>query len=274
MRLSLCNEVIREMQFAAQCQFAAELGYDGLEVAPFTLAGDPREITGRIISETRRSLAGAGLVCSSLHWLLVVPEGLSITSEDTATRRLTVDIMRRVVEIAAELGADVLVHGSPNQRQLNARGEERARSCAVECFRMVAEDAESAGVTYCIEPLARAETNFINTLAEASEIVALVGSPALRSMIDCAASGLENEDVVELLDRHLPTELIAHVQVNDPNRRGPGEGNMRFGPIVSALKHHDYSGWVAVEPFIYMPNGAACAARSIGYIKGLLEGTA
>src|SRR5206468_2472703 len=36
MKLSLCNEVIRDLPFERQCELAAELGYEGLELAPFT----------------------------------------------------------------------------------------------------------------------------------------------------------------------------------------------------------------------------------------------
>lgn len=274
MRLSLCNEVLREMPFGAQCEFAAALGYDGLEIAPFTLAGDPRAITAADAAAVRRTLADSGLACSSLHWLLLAPEGLSITAEDDAVRRETVEVMRRCVDLAAELGAETLVHGSPKQRMLPAGGEDAARARAVACLRAAAEAAEAAGVTYCIEPLARDETNFVTTVDEAAEVVAAIGSPAFRTMVDCAATGRNGEDPAALLDRTLPGGLIAHVQVNDPSRRGPGEGDMRFAPVLGALERHGYAGWVAVEPFVYVPDGPACAARAIGYLRGVREGLA
>jgi hypothetical protein len=45
-KLALCNEVLRHLPFEAQCQFAAALGCNGLEVSPFTLADDPSTLTG------------------------------------------------------------------------------------------------------------------------------------------------------------------------------------------------------------------------------------
>jgi D-psicose/D-tagatose/L-ribulose 3-epimerase len=66
------------------------------------------------------------------------------------------------------------------------------------------------------------------------------------------------------------------VQVNDPNRRGPGQGEMRFAPIVRELLRLQasgaYRGVVAVEPFDYVPDGPGCAAHSIGYLRGIVEG--
>ena len=271
MRISLCNEVIREMPFAAQCDFAARLGYDALEIAPFTLTDDPRTLTPGDVAAARKALGDAGIACSSLHWLLVTPEGLSITSPDDAVRARTIELMRRLVDLAADLGADVLVHGSPKQRTLEPGHEAEGRARALDCFRAAAEAAEAAGVVYCPEPLAREETNYINTVEDAIELAHEVGSPALRTMVDCAATLRNGDDPAEVLERHLPSGLIAHVQVNDENRRGPGEGEARLGPVLGTLARHGYAGWVAVEPFVYIPDGPACAARSIGYLKGVME---
>jgi D-psicose/D-tagatose/L-ribulose 3-epimerase len=259
------------LPFEEQCAFAAAVGYQGLEIAPFTLSDQPHRLDGAAVAKLRGALQAEGLACSSLHWLLVAPEGLSITSPDAAVRARTLDVMRRLIDLAAGLDAKVLVHGSPAQRALPAGGEAGARARAIDCFRAAAEAAEATGVVYCIEPLAKRETNFINNLAEAAEIVQAIGSPALRSMVDCSAAAMEEGDVAALLDRWLPGDLIAHVQVNDPNRRGPGEGALEFAPILAALKRHGYDGWVAAEPFVYRPDGPACAARAAGYLRGILE---
>ncbi len=272
MKLSLCNEVIRDLPFPEQCAFAATVGYAGLEIAPFTLSDTPHLLPPARIAEVRRMLADAGLACSSLHWLLVTPEGLSVTTTNEAVLTHTVDVMRRLVDLAAELGAEVLVHGSPKQRMLPDGDTTDARQRAVDCFRAAAEAAEAAGVTYCVEPLAATETNFINTVAEARDIVARVGSDAFRTMVDCSAAGQEDGDVAALLDRELPGGMIAHVQVNDPNRRGPGEGALEFAPILRTLMDHGYDRWVAVEPFDYRPDGPACAARAAGFLHGMLQG--
>ncbi len=105
MRIALCNEVIGELGVTAQCEFAAALGYDGLEVAPFTLGGERKRL---------REVAGnAGIEIVGLHWLLVTPPGLSITSPDDTVRARTVDIMRRLVDLCADLGGRIMVHGSP-----------------------------------------------------------------------------------------------------------------------------------------------------------------
>lgn len=276
MRFALCNEVIADRDFAAQCAFAAALGYDGLEVAPYTLGDEPHLMPLARRDEIRRTAEAAGLVITGLHWLLVTPKGLSLNGPDAALRERTADVMERLVELCADLGGQVLVHGSPQQRSVAAGDDPAAaRDRAIVTFRRVARVAEAAGVTYCLEPLSRRETNFVNTVAEAVELVDAVASPAFRTMVDTSAAG-QSEDlhVAELLAKWLPTGKIAHIQVNDTNRRGPGQGSNTFAPIFKAILAAGYNGTVAVEPFRYEPDGAATAAFSIGYIRGIREGLA
>jgi sugar phosphate isomerase/epimerase len=276
MKLSLCNEVVREFDFARQCAFAAELGYAGLEVAPFTLGETAYRMPAAERAALRRAASDAGIAVSGLHWLLVAPQGLSITSADRAVWGRTLDVMRRLVELCAELGGNYLVHGSPAQRRVGTgpdRSEAAKRGEAT--WAAIADDAQKSAVVYCVEPLASPEADFINTLEEAAAIVRRIGKPALRTMLDTSSAGLtENEPVADLVRRWMPTGLIAHVQFNDRNRRGPGEGADRFAPVVRALRDTGYRGWVAMEPFQYKPDGPATAARAIGYVSGLMEAIA
>lgn len=273
MRISLCNEVIAGMEFSRQCAFAAALGYDGLEVAPYTLADEPHLVGASKRAEVRRAVEGAGIAVTGLHWLLVKPAGLSITSADLAVRERTLDVLRRLVGLCAEIGGRYLVHGSPAQRKLPAgTAEAAARSRAEEAFAIAGEAAAGAGLVYCVEPLAAPEANYLNRVAETASLVKRIGNPALRTMIDTSAAGKsEAEPVAALIDRWLPTGLIAHVQVNDRNRRGPGQGEDLFAPVFAALRRNKYEGDVGVEPFDYVPDGPASAARAIGYIRGILE---
>ena len=271
MKLALCNEVLLPLPLAAQCEAAARMGYDALEIAPFTLADDPTTLDETTARELRATALAHGLKVSSLHWLLVKPEGLSLVTDDAAVRRRTLDLLRRLIDFAAACGASVLVHGSPKQRS-PAPGQSvlgatvRLESALAE----LAPHAADAGVTYCLEPLAPFETPVINTVAEAAALVDRVGSPALRTMLDVsAASHSEHEPVHEVLLRFLASGHIAHVQVNDKNRRGPGQGDTDQRPVLQVLKDARYSGWVAVEPFEYLPDGPGCAHASAQHVRDL-----
>ncbi len=273
MRIALCNEVIAPMPFPQQCEYAAKLGYDGLEIAPYTLSDEPHRLGSAQIAAARAAAEDAGVAVTGLHWLLIKPAGLSISSKDENVRKRTIDVMLALIDQCAELGGRYLVHGSPHQRRVDP-GETRAAAMARarDSFASIAERAQKAGVVYCIEPLSSEQTPLINTLDEASRMVEEIGSPAVRSMLDCSSAGrMEKEPLNALVDRWLPKGVIAHVQVNDRNRRGPGQGEQRFAPLFASLKKHGYRGDVAVEPFDYVPDGPGAAARAIGYIKGLME---
>ena len=272
-RLALCNEVLAPWTFEEQCAYASRLGYRGLEVAPFTLAQDPTAITDGQASAWRRIAADHGLVICGLHWLLVAPQGLSISSPDRAVRDRTDAFIRRLVDLCAQLGGSYLVHGSPGQRNpVEGQSPDDALALATDAWLKAGEQATRARLSYCIEPLSRDQTSVVNTLSQAMRIVAAANQPGLKTMLDTSSAGLaEEESLDRLIDRWWPTKGLAHVQLNDRNRRGPGQGEDRFGPVLAALARQGYDGWIAMEPFDYLPDGPGCAAHSIGYVRGLME---
>jgi D-psicose/D-tagatose/L-ribulose 3-epimerase len=270
MRIALCNEVLRSHPFESQCAVAAALGYQGLEVAPFTLGENPHLLPASRRVALRRAAAEAGIVLTGLHWLLMEPSGLSITEPAAASR--TADVMQRLIGLCADLGGTYMVHGSPGQRRLPQQGRGDAVNLALQLLGNAARQAKLLGITYCLEPLAPPAANFATTIAEAVEIMGQTGDGALRAMLDtCAAGNGEAETPERLIDRWMPQGVLAHVHLNDPNHRGPGQGAMRFAPILAALRAQNYAGWIGIEPFDYVPDGETCAARAIGYVHGLLE---
>jgi sugar phosphate isomerase/epimerase len=272
-RLALCNEVLAPRSFQEQCDYASRLGYRGLEVAPFTLTEDPGDITDAQASAWRAMAADHGLAICGLHWLLVTPKNLSISSPDAAVRARTDAFISRLVALCAQLGGSYLVHGSPAQRNpVAGQSQEDALARATEAWLKAGEQATKAGLSYCIEPLSRDQTSVVNTVAQAMQIVRAANQPGLKTMLDTSSAGLTEDEPLDLLiDRWWPGGGLAHVQLNDRNRRGPGQGEDRFGPILAALRRHGYDGWIAMEPFDYQPDGPGCAAHSIGYVRGLLE---
>ncbi|HUG61232.1 MAG TPA: sugar phosphate isomerase/epimerase family protein [Methylomirabilota bacterium] len=271
-RLSLCNEVLRDRAFAEQCRIAATLGYDGLEIAPFTLSDDPRRISPADVDRLRTTAAEHGIAITGLHWLLVSPPGLSITDADPNVRRETAAVIAALIGLCRDLGGTVLVHGSPQQRVLPDAGSARAaaRGFALDQLARAGDLAAGAGVTYCIEPLA--EANFVRTVDEAIEILDEIDGTGLATMLDTSAAGqAESEPVAEVLDRALAAGRIAHVQINAVNRKAPGQGPERLAEVFGVLDRHGYDRTVAVEPFIYEPDGLGSAAFAAGYVRGLSE---
>ncbi len=273
LRIALCNEVVAQLPFERQCALAAALGYDGLEIAPFTLSDDPASLTAAERARFRKAAESEGITITGLHWLLNVPDGLSLTSDDPDTHRRTGDHMTAMVDLCADLGGQVVVHGSPKQRALSdAASPEQARDQALALLRKASERAESVGVVYCIEPLSPAMTGFVTNVREALDIVEEIALLSFATMIDTlAAWGGESEEPDALIRRYMSSGRIRHIHLNDDNMRGPGQGERRFGLVLQALLDTGYDGVIGVEPFDYHPDGPAAAARAIGYLRGLAE---
>lgn len=272
-RLALCNEVLAPLPFSDQCAYARSLGYRALELAPYTLADDPTTIDAAGARRLATTARDHDLAISGLHWLLVKPGGLSISSAEPAVIARTRDAIDRLIDLCARLGGRYLVHGSPAQREpAPDQSVADALARATETWCWAGERAGAAGLKYCIEPLSRDQTRVVNTVAEALAIVEAAGLAGLRTMLDTSSAGAtETAALPDLIDRHWPGGRLVHVQLNDRNRRGPGQGEDRFAPILAALDRQGYAGWLAVEPFDYVPDGPGSAAHAAGYLRGLLE---
>lgn len=267
LKVALCNEVLRDLPFAAQCAQAATLGYDALEIAPFTLGDTPHRPSGEILANIRRALADAGIAVSGLHMLMQRPEGLSITSSDRAVAIRTREVGEGLVALCAELGGRYLVHGSAKQRELVPSQEAEGRAAAMAYFEAMAHAAERANVVYCVEPLAPHLTDYVTSVAEGARIADAIGSPALRTMLDCAHASYETRPIAELIAGYVASGHIAHIHANDPNRRGPGQGALDFKPIIAAIKASGFDGTIGVEPFVYEPDGLTCARESRRHLR-------
>ena len=262
LKLSFCNELLAAegMTFPEQCHVVAELGYYGLELAPATLAEHPHLLSEQARQTIRDTTAEHGLTITGLHWLLSAYPQLSIT--DTPVRNETQKVLISLIDLCADLGGTVMVHGSPGQRQ-TPPGVSATENLdkVTEFFKPIAEHAQSKGITYCIEPLSKAETKFITSVGEAVTLVEAINSDFFKTMIDTSAAGQsEVGSVAELIRKWVPTGAIGHIQVNDTNRGAPGTGDDPFHEIVAAIHDVNWQAPIAVEPFKTRYNAVATAA--------------
>src|SRR5205085_464024 len=125
--------------------------------------------------------ARSGVEITGIHWVLFKPEGLYMNHPEAGIRGRTAKYFFDLVEFCADLGGKLMVVGSPKQRNvMPGVNQSQAREWTLETLRKAVGRAEERGVTICFEPLGPAETNFINTAAEALEFVQEAGSPRLK----------------------------------------------------------------------------------------------
>lgn len=266
MKFAICNEMFEEWPWERVCEVAAQVGYDGIEVAPFTLAESVNDLLPDWRARLRQQAEDAGLEVVGLHWLLVSPKGLYINHPDADVRARTAQYLADLVDFCADLGGRIMVLGSPKQRNV-AEGLtfEQAWDLIKDTLGAALERAAARGVTICPEALSPQETNFINTAAEARRFVEDVAHPNLRMMLDVKAMSSEGRPIPDIIRDH--GDLLAHVHANDANMRGPGFGDTDFRPIAEALRDVGYDGFISVEVFDFKPDPETIASRSLAYLK-------
>jgi len=269
MKFAICQELFENWEWKRQCQFIAEVGYTGIELAPFTIASRITDVTAEQRQTLKKQAEEYGLQIMGLHWLLAKTEGLHLTTRDVATRERTAAYLRELAHACADLGGDVLVFGSPNQRNL-AEGmtREEGMANAAEVFRAVAPVLGERQVKLCLEPLTPKETNFMMTCADAVELAQMIDHPMVRLHQDVKAMLSEPTPIPELIAKYRP--MVGHFHVNDSNLLGPGMGETDYTPIFEALLKHQYDGWVSVEVFDYKPGCEYIARRSMEYMREML----
>lgn len=270
-RQAICNEVYEKRPLQDVCQSIREIGYDGIEIAPFTLAEEPLQITASQRREYRDTIQSEGLGCVGLHWLMVSPKGLHVTTPDRDLRARSWKHIDHLIDLCADLGdGGIMVFGSPMQRGATG-GISRidAMNNYSEGLAGVAPHALDRGVTILVEALPKAQCDVINSLEEAVSIVNAIGSPAVRTMFDSHNAVDEVEPHAVLVDRYF--DLIRHIHVNEMDGRHPGTGDYDFKPVFEVLRRRGYHGWISLEAFDFKPGAEKIASESLRYIKGELE---
>jgi sugar phosphate isomerase/epimerase len=269
MRFATCNEHFEGWAFDRLCRYVKSVGYDGLELAPFTLAATIDDLSPASRAELRAQAADAGVEIIGLHWLLAGTQGFYLTSPDAATRARTADYLGALADATRDLGGTIMVFGSPKQRSLlPGVSWDDAFGYAVETFRAAMPRIAGCGVSLCMEPLAPVETDFINTCAEGARLMDAIGDPNFVLHLDVKAMSSEGTPVPDLIRQYIPR--TGHFHANDPNRRGPGFGDTDFVPIFKALRDSGYDRWVSVEVFDYTPDPETIATGSLEYMRKTL----
>jgi sugar phosphate isomerase/epimerase len=265
-RFGICNEIFKEWPLERGFAYAAKVGYDAVEVAPFTIANHVTEISAGRRQEIKDLAARNNIAISGIHWVLVQTEGMHVTHPDVAVRRRTSQYFGELAKFCADIGGKTIVVGSPKQRNImEGVTPEQAWDFATEVFREPVMRAEQCGVTICLEPLSPQETNFINTAEQAIKFVQQLNTPHFKIIIDVKAMSSEVKPIPQIIRESWPH--FAYFHANDKNLKGPGFGDVDFHPIAAALKEVGYNGYVSVEVFNFEEGPEAIATRSLEYLK-------
>jgi D-psicose/D-tagatose/L-ribulose 3-epimerase len=269
-----CNELFQKTPLPEVCRTVKQLGYEGFEVAPFTLGDDPAALTAQQRAEVRKTIAGEGLEFVGLHWLLTAPPGIQVVTNDAAVRTHSWNYVRSLIELCADLATPkarqrpVVVFGSPKQRtSVPGSSPAEALKFFIEGMTACAPLAEEREVTLLVEALSPSQTDVVTSLAEAAAIVQQIDSPAVYTMFDVHNAIDETEPHEVLIERYW--NLIRHVHVNEMDGKEPGMGDYNFLNLLQKLTEINYSGWISLEAFDFSRNPRDVAARAIETLRRL-----
>ncbi len=263
---ALCNETFRDTPLSDAVRLTADLGYTGWEVAPFMLADHVDAIGREQRAEYRKTVEDAGLKIIGLHWLLAGTQGLHLTTQDASVRQNTADYLKSLARLCGDLGGNLMVLGSPQQRnRTEGQTPELAMANAAEVLRQVVPTLHEQNVRIAVEPLGPEEGDFLNTADEACELIDAVDDPSIGLHLDVKAMSTEAEPIEQVIRQH--ADRMIHFHANDPNRLGPGMGDVKFEPIMQALRDVNYDGWISVEVFDYSPGAETLARESIRNLR-------
>jgi D-psicose/D-tagatose/L-ribulose 3-epimerase len=239
-----------------------------IEVAPSKVWAEPVEAPGAGRRAFVQTLADRGIRIISLHSLLYTRPDLGLFRGEETDRR-TIRYLSELAWLGADLGARWMVFGSPGGRRRGTLGFPEACEEAARVFGPAGDAAAEAGLTLLIEPLTRAETDFVNTTGEGIGLVELVGSPGFALHLDAKSVAEEPGEKLPLLRRALP--LLRHFHVNDPGLVPLGTVADYHRELGEALRGSGYGGHVSIE-MKTVPDHRRAITRSLALAKRFYMG--
>lgn len=248
MKRAVCNEMFGRVPFERACDYCAEYGFEGVEIAPFTLFNEDMRIDSDTMGRIRRTLSQHGIQYAGLHWLLSKPDGLHITSPDSQLRRKTREHLKHLLDVSGELGGGNLVLGSPRQRRsLGISATDAVRYLAEELSQL-SEYAEQCDSKVLLEPLPKKVTDVVNTMDEVTEVLEMIDHTAISAMFDFHNCVDETLNWAELIREY--SSIIRHVHLNTWEGEYPLPDQFpQYEEAFRALDQIGYTGWVSLEVF-------------------------
>ncbi|MBU0609794.1 MAG: sugar phosphate isomerase/epimerase [Armatimonadetes bacterium] len=275
MKFAICNEIFfyedkEKWTIRKQFEAAAELGFDGIEISPFTLNDLVQDITDEQKQEIRDASAATGVEVAGIHWLLIGPTGLHGTDPDPEVRARTIAYFEDLVRFGIEIGGQMMVVGSPKQRAIKEGVTyEQAWDWFKAAMTAAGQVGQAADFKVCIEPLYEGTgNNFIHRAEEARKMAQEIGLPNVGVILDTYSGTKEETDLPQAIRD--TKDYLFHYHCNDHNGLAPGLGDLDFVPYLKALLDIDYQRFASIEVFDFKMDAKEHAAIGLKTLKEAL----
>ena len=224
-----------------KAEFVKSLGYDFIEENLSML----EKADSEKLRTMQKNVERAGIPVYSFNTFFPT-KGVSIYAPDAMEyiRGYTA----RAFERAEALGGKVCVFGSSKARYIEdgidpAFAEQRL----LDALELCGEQADRHGLTVVLEPLNSAETNYINTVTDAADIVRRLGMKNVGALVDFYHFFMENEPDANVENAK---DVLMHAHLARPNadRMAPcAEDAEALAHWAELLKKIDYRGAISLE---------------------------
>lgn len=249
MKFSMCTAVYGMHDLHDTINRAAMHGFDAVEITAASHL--PISSTQQYRREVKGWIRDAGLECSALHYIFDGSVKLATTDRELNVK--CTDYLCKVVDVAADMDAATVIVGSGGDARHIDDGVNRAEAtcCMADVLRKVGKYAAGKDIYLAIEAINRYETNFINTMQEATEFAQLVGHPHVRIMADTYHINIEESNPVESVKTY--GYALQNLHLADSNRHAPGTGHIDFKAIANALQETVFDKYCSFEVFGLYP---------------------
>ena len=237
----------------ASCRFAAELGYDAVEL----FAPGPEAISvaslRSTLDELELELAAVG---TGAGW---IKHGLSLTHPGEQQRAHAIAFVESMIDVGGQFGAPAII-GSMQGRHGADIHYDQATELLASALKHLGDYSAKYQIPLIYEPLNRYETNLCNTMAEGVDLLESNNVDNVILLADLFHMNIEEVDLGQAI--RAAAKHIGHVHFVDSNRWTVGAGHMDFAPIMAALRDVNYNGYLSVEAFP-LPDSITAAKRQI-----------
>jgi len=264
MKLAVSNIAWDQAELPEHLALLQRLGCHGVELAPSCIWPEPVDASSAQRKTITQLIQSYGLEVTGFHALLYTRPDLQLF-ESRASLAKTVDYLKQLVKLCAEMEGRVLVFGSPRNRARHGRDYADCMAWAAEGFTEVAKAAGQCDVTVCIEPLAPDETEFVQSSDEGMQLVSLVGHPNFCLHLDAKAMIGSRENVKEVLGKY--GKHVRHFHVGDPGLAPPGSTGVDHAEFGKALRDVSYERYVSIEMRRGFGPTQEVVTRSVSYVR-------
>ena len=249
MNLSACTAAFGMVDLKKIIDTAAAIGYDAVEIT--AALHTPVDSTAERRREVRGWIRNAGIACSGLHYIF--DGSLRLLSQDPEMMKKSIFYLNKVIDLASDFEAPTVIVGSGGiTRSFDPEwAREKSVDCMAEVIYTAANQAQEKGVILAIEAINRYETNFLNTMQEASEFALRVNHPNVCTMADTYHMNIEEVNPAESVRKY--GHLLQNLHLADSNRYAPGDGHFDFMPVLQALRDIEFDKYCSYEVFGLYP---------------------